>query len=101
MIDNRAHGNLDVDILSNLYRLTPLNLRRAEHLSLLMFHRSKNQIYLDSARPNVNLRGRNKIKFKKYKRQNEKYMRSPLARGDIMWDRIPEQIQRSTTKVKF
>ena len=95
IIDNNAHVNLDVDILSNLYRLTPLKLRRAGHLSLLIFPRSKNQLYLDNVRPTINLRGRHKITFKKYKRQNEKYMPSPLARGLIMWDQIPEQIQSS------
>ena len=32
---------------------------------------------------------------------HEKYLKSPLSRGITMWDRIPESVQRSTTKVKF
>ena len=41
------------------------------------------------------------VKFKTYHRVHEKYLKSPISQGVIMWDRIPESVQRSTTKVKF
>ena len=66
-----------------------------------MFRLQSDPLRIEHQRPNIHLRGRNKIKFKKYNRQNEKYLRSIFHRGVTMWDRIPEQIQRSTTKVKF
>ena len=36
-----------------------------------------------------------------YKRQYEKYLKSPLSLGIALWDRIPESVQKATTKVKF
>ena len=101
IIDDGMHRNLDVDVIANLFSLTPLKLRRAEHLSLIMFRLKSHQTLIHQARPKIHLRGRNKIKFKSYKRQNERFLRSPISRGFTMWDRIPEQVQRSTTKVKF
>ena len=101
IIDNRNHIDLDVDIVSNLFRITPLKIRRAEHLSLMMYRLKDDHLLIDHSRPNVHLRGRNKIKFKIYKRQKEKYLRNPVSRGITMWNRIPERVQRSTTKVKF
>ena len=101
IIDDGRHDNLDIDIVSNLYKIIPLNLRRAEHLSLVMYRMKDDATRIEANRPTVHLRGRNKIKFKKYRRKNEKYLRSIFSRGASMWDRIPESIQRSTTKVKF
>ena len=62
---------------------------------------SRDNKYVEKARPEVHLRSRNKIKFKIYKRVHEMYLKSPISRGTLMWDWIPESIQRSTTKVKF
>ena len=101
IIDNGKHPNLDIDILANLYRLQPLKIRRAEHLSAMMYCLSKDSTKMEKARPIIHLRSQNKIRFKIYKRQYEKYLKSPLSRGVVLWDRIPESVQRSTTKVKF
>ena len=101
IIDNKEHPDLDTTGLSNYYRVTPLKERRAEHLSLVMYRFSKKDKYIERSRPEVDLRNRNKIKFKAHKRVHEKYPKSPLSQGITMWDRIPESVQRSTTKVKF
>ena len=37
----------------------------------------------------------------KDKRTYEKYLKSPLARGISLWDRLSEEVQKSTTKFKF
>ena len=66
-----------------------------------MYRLSKNIELLDFDRPRVRLRGRDKIKFKKYKRTYEKYLKSPLARGISLWDRLSEEVLKSTTKFKF
>ena len=101
IIDNKEHRGLGVDGLTNLHRLNMLKFRRAEHLACSMYRLSTDTTRLERSRPNVHLRSRNKIKFKSHKRTYEKYLRSPLSRGITLWDRIPKQVQRSTTKVKF
>ena len=101
IIDNREHRHLGADGLHLLFRLNLLKLRRAEHLACSMYRLSKDIFRLEHGRPSVHLRSRNKIKFKIPKRNYEKYLKSPLSRGVVLWDRIPELIQRSTTKVKF
>ena len=101
IIDNKSNPNLDVNRLSSLYRLAQLKERRAEHLCVVMYRVSKKQELLENHRPAVNLRSKNKIKFKVRRRDKEKYLKSPLSRGIVLWDRIPEEIQKSTTKVKF
>ena len=84
-----------------IFRLEPLQLHRAEHLACTMYRLSKRICLLEKDRPGIHLRSRNKVKFKKYNRTYEKYLKNPMARGIILWDRIPESVQRSTTKVKF
>ena len=101
IVDNNYHKTLDGDMLSNLYRVMPLKLRRAEHLGLVMYRLSAVDDHIEQPQPYMQLRNTNKIKFKQYKRQHEKYLKSPMSRGITLWDRIPESVQRSTTKVKF
>ena len=100
VIDNNQHG-LSVKDLMNHYRLQPLSDRQDEHTLSIMYRQSKKVDLLDLDRPRVNLRGRGKIKFKKYKRTYEKYLKSPLARGITLWDRLSEEVQKSTTKFKY
>ena len=101
IVENKEHKRLGTEGLYFLFRLSPLKLRRAEHLACSMYRLSKDMYRLEKGRPTVHLRSRNKIKFKTPKQNYEKYLKSPLSRGVIIWDRIPELIQRSTTKVKF
>ena len=101
IIDNKAHPEMDTTLLSNYYRIIPLKERRAEHLCVSMLRLSKDDRYLDNSRPKIHLRNRHKIRFKTFKRVHEKYLKSPISRGISMWDRIPESVQKSTTKVKF
>ena len=46
----------------------------------------------------INLRSSDKVKFVQYKRQYEKYLKSPLSHGITMWDRFPAAVK---TEVKF
>ena len=70
-IDNREYPGMDKAILSNLYRMSPLKERRAEHLSAIMYRLSKDESLLEISRPEIHLRNRNKIKFKTYNRVHE------------------------------
>ena len=67
IVDDGRHSKLDIDVVSNLYRITPLKIRRAEHMSLVMFRLKNDPTRIEAARPTIHLRGRNKIKFKNIK----------------------------------
>ena len=101
LIDCNRHRSDDTDVLENIYLLdTPLR-RRKDHHCMIMYRLSKLGRHIDRYRPTIRLRSRRKVKFKKQKRNLEKIMKSPLYRGVKLWDMIPEDIQRSVTKVKF
>ena len=101
IIDNNCNLRLSVENLMIIYEIQPISQRQEEHLCSLMYRLSKNPTLLDHARPRGHLRGRQKIKFKQYRRTYEKYLKSPLARGTSLWDRLPEAVQKSTTKFKL
>ena len=50
--------------------------------------------YLDMDRPEIVLRNRNKTRL-------FRVMNSPYYRGIKLWDRLAEEVQKATTKVKF
>ena len=97
IIDNKQHPRATLANLRAIYRIPEIGVRQDEHSCSL----SKNPELLTHARPRVHLRNRGKIKFKSYKRTYEKYLKSPLSRGMSLWDRLPENVQKSTTKFKF
>ena len=66
-----------------------------------MFRHSKSNLHLDEDRPEVTLINRNKLKFKIRTTQLTKVQKSPYHRGVSMWDRLPEEVQKATAKVKF
>ena len=101
IIDNQSHRRFSVDQLVNLYQLKPVAKRKDEHPYSLMYGLSKRPDLIEHERPEIHLRGRNKVKFKKYKRTYEKHLKCPLARGITLWDRLDEDVQKSTTKFKF
>ena len=43
----------------------------------------------------------NKVKFLVPKTKLTKVMKSPYYRGISLWDMLPEEVQRGTTKVRF
>ena len=87
--------------LQDLYGLKSVTKRQDEHLYTLMYGLSKRLDHIEEHRPEVHLRGRNKVKFRKYKRTFEMFLKCPLARGVFLWDRLHEDVQKSTTKFKF
>ena len=101
IIDNNSHSGATLPYLINHYRIIPVEKQQDEHLCSFMYRMSKNPTLLCHDRPEIHLRGHNKIKFMPYNRTYERYLKSPLSRGTSLWDRLPEEIQRSTTKFKF
>ena len=80
--------------LLTLYNLTSLYHRRIEHLLVFMYKIGKYSIEnLATQRPKIELRSRNKVKFK-YKFTNiVKVQNSPFYRGIFLWDQLSEELQ--------
>ena len=80
--------------LYDRYNLTSLYQRRAEHLLLFMYKISKNDTKnIEIQRPKIELRSRNKVKFK-YKFTNKtKVLNSPYYRGEFLWSQLSPELQ--------
>ena len=87
--------------LENRYNIVPLKERRKRHHLSLMYRLSSIDQYLESRRPAVNLRSRNKIKFLVPTTKLTKVIKSPFYRGVSLWDMLSVTVQRATTKVRF
>ena len=101
IIDNKQHPRSTIANLRVIYNIPQIDLRQDEHMCSLMYRLSRNADLIQHRRPRVHLRNRGKIKFKSYRRTYEKYLKSPLAYGISLWDRLPEGVQKSTMKFKF
>ena len=55
----------------------------------------------ENQRPNTQLRNGGKIRFKVPYTTLNKVQNSPFYRGAKLWERLPEGVQKATTKVKF
>ena len=96
-----AHRNLPCHRIDDVYNIVPLKERRKKHHLSLMYRLSSIDSYLDTSRPGINLRSRNKIKFSVPVTKLTKVKKSPFYRGVSLWDRLMVKTQRATTKVKF
>ena len=96
-----GNGQMNNRAIENAYAIEPLRTRRRKHHLALMYRLSKIDSYLDLTRPEIDLRSRNKIKFSTAKTKLTKVMKSPYYRGVSLWDMLPEEVQRATTKVRF
>ena len=101
IIDRGQHKDLGHDDLVTLYGLGDLGERRRKHHLSVMYRHSRNHNNLVTIRPDVELRSNNKLKFKLKTTQLTKVQNSPYYRGVSLWDRLPTNVQKATTKVKF
>ena len=77
------------------YNLTSLYQRRIEHLLFFMYKVGKHsRENLDLQRPKIELRSKNKVKFKNKFTNITKVQNSPLYRGVFLWDQLPETLQK-------
>ena len=101
IIDGCKHKGMKIEDLQLIYGLENLVDRRQRHHLALMYRHSKTPANLCEERPEIVLRDNNKVKFKIKTTRLTKVQKSPYFRGVTLWDRLPEQIQKATTKVKF
>ena len=83
------------------YGLQTLRKRRESHHLVLMYRLSRDESYVESYRPDIELRSNNKIKLKIRTTKLTKVLNSPYHRGVRLWDQLSKESQRATTKVKF
>ena len=76
-----------------------LKHRRVLHLLSVMYHRSKNNRYLDDR--NLNTRQFAKIKFKVINPVIKKAFQSTNYRGAMVWDKLPLDTQTAPTFASF
>ena len=70
------------DVLLRAYNLTTLYRRRVEHLLILMYKKSKSdKEIINHQKPKIELRSKNKVKFKCPFTDKTKVQNSPLYRG--------------------
>ena len=93
IIDQRMHHNDNEDELLILYGFIPLKKRRKLHTCAIMFRQSKDAENMDNYMPNINLRNRNKLKFKQLFTSLTKVLNSPFYIGVKLWDRLKDRHQ--------
>ena len=101
IIDCKTNQGLNDLQLMTLYGLQTLAQRRAQHHLVLMYRLTQDKDYIDTYRPPITLRNSSKIKFKSRTTRLTTVLKSPFYRGVRLWDRLSEETQRATTKVKF
>ena len=84
--------------MQTLYGLDDLGTRRKRHYLALMYRHSRSASNLRVKCPDVNLRSNNKLRFKIKTTKLTKVQKSPYYRGVSLWDHLPDEVQRATTK---
>ena len=88
--------------VSTIFNIQTLALRYREHICCFIYQQSKIHKNLEYTRSAIYLRSTRKIKFKtNKKRRYERYLRSLKVRGVKLWEMLPIDVQRATTKVKL
>ena len=75
--------------------------RRKKHLLAVMYRHAQKNFNIENQHPKIQLRNRGNIKFKVPYTTLTKVQNSPFYRGAKLWERLPEGVQKATTKVKF
>ena len=68
---------------------------------MIMYRQCSDEGNLDPYRPVMVLRSNRRIKFRHQRRNLCSIDKSPMIRGIKIWNLIPPEKQRATTKVKF
>ena len=85
----------DYTLLLKTYGLTTLYQRRTEHLLLFIYKKSKiDKESLNTQRPKMELRSRNKVKLKHMFTDKSKVMNSPFYQGIFLWNKLSPEIQK-------
>ena len=101
IIDQTRHKDCSYDELLAMYNIEDLVMRRKRQDLSIMYRHAHDSSNLDFRRPDTNLRSNLKIRFRNKITPLTKIQKSPYYRGVSLWDRLPVDVHRVTTKVKF
>ena len=91
----------DKDVLCEKYKIEDLRLRRKRNLAKIMYSRSHDSNNLKEITTEINLRSKSKIKMINNFTNKTKVLNSPLYRGVRIWDSLPADTQKETSKYSF
>ena len=98
---SNVRNRLKIDDLYVKYKLETLENRRKKNLLKIMYKESKVDGNIDMYRPQQVLGSTKNVKLKHKFTRLTKIQRSPYYRGLELWDKIPLDIQTSTTSIEF
>ena len=102
VIDKKLNRGLSTDgLMMGLYGLQTLRKRGETHHQVLMYRLKSDPYYVETYKPDIGLRSNTKIKFRTRTTRLRLVLNSPYYRGICLWNRLPENVQKATTKVKF
>ena len=101
IIDQAKHKDSTYNELLGIYGIEDLVKRRKKHHLSVMYRQARIHTNIDIYRPETDLRSNLKVKFRSKVTKLTKVQKSPYYRGITLWDRLPVDVQRATTKVKF
>ena len=88
----KRRDHITLDRLHAEMNLLSLEQRRIVQLLKLIFVRSKKVRYIK--KPIRVLRANAKVQFKLMSKCSSKYLNSPMYRGSVLWNALPEEEQR-------
>ena len=99
----KLHPVASADELCQVHNHSSLEDRRKKQLLAVMYRHVQKNFNLENQHPKIQRRNRGKIKFKVFYTTLTKVQNSPFYRGAKLWpwERLPEGVQKTTTKVKF
>ena len=92
IIASKTNQGLDDLQLLTSYGLQTLAAWRVQHHLVLMYRLKQEKDFIDTYRPPVMLRNSKKMEFK---------LKTTSITTVRLWDRVSEETQKATTKVKF
>ena len=91
----------EIAVLQSDFNIEPLSLRRKRNLVIIVHKTSKNNVNIESFKPNIALRSKPKVKLKHNFTSITKVYNSPLYRGVLLWDQLPPNLQKEENNIKF
>ena len=91
----------DMKLLHNQLRLSLLCTRRRKFMLKLIFKLSKSEENVELYRPDIRLRGREKVRMHKPYSNKERVLKSPYYLAVNLWNQLDEEMQTIQNRFDF
>ena len=98
---NEYIGTEDMKLLHNQLRLSMLCTRRRKFILKLIFKLSKIEENVELYRPDIRLRGREKVRMHKPYSNKERVLKSPYYLAVNLWNQLDEEMQTIQNRFDF